>query len=102
MNPEEENRILIADACNQLAKSDKGRDALFYLHAWFRDSGLRLDQKNKDLVRFLVDMAWHSHPGTVLECILDQLDSLPDTEVVLTMGIKDTISNQSVPWKTMF
>lgn len=52
------------EAAQQLAKSEKGRDALHHLTQWMDESGLSLDQTNQIAVFILLCGLFGSFPGT--------------------------------------
>lgn len=73
--PTDSHRIL--EAAQQLARSEKGRNALTVLQAWFDADGCALDASNQACVRTLLDGAWGSLPGTTREFIHEALEQIP-------------------------
>jgi hypothetical protein len=60
-------------AAQQLAKSDKGRDALRRVLDWLEASGLSLDGQNQQAILLLLEWAWEGKAGTVREVMHEAL-----------------------------
>lgn len=63
------------EAAQQLAKSDKGRNALTALLDWLNADGLGLDAFNKRAVFTLLNGAFGPFPGGAREAMEDALDA---------------------------
>jgi hypothetical protein len=69
----------INEAVNQLAKSDKGRNAMQHIYNWLTESGLSLDRQNQACALLLLEAAWGRFPGTVRDAIRDVIDPPTDS-----------------------
>lgn len=64
----------LTEAAEQLARSERGRDALRRLRDWMEEGEvLGLDQNNQDAVLTLLCGAWDGLPGSAREAIHDAL-----------------------------
>lgn len=55
----------IKEAVAQLNRSEKGRDAMAHLRAWFDSSACSLDTANQDAVFTLLELTWNGHVGWI-------------------------------------
>jgi hypothetical protein len=69
MGKYERQTLEATEAIEQLAKSEAGRDALFYIQAWLDDTGLMLDSINQASCVQLLMLAWHGSASTVGDTI---------------------------------
>lgn len=60
-------------AAQQLAKSDKGRDALRRVLEWLEAGGLSLDGQNQQAILLLLEHAWGGKAGTVRDVMHEAL-----------------------------
>ena len=64
----------LIDCANHLAKSAKGRSALIHILAWLDDTGLALDEVNKEAAMTLLMGAFGRYPGTARDAMRDALE----------------------------
>jgi predicted component of type VI protein secretion system len=61
-------------AARQLARTDRGRNAMRRLLEWLDDDGLALDAPNKEAILTLLAGAWGSYAMTARDEMRDALD----------------------------
>lgn len=63
----------LSHEARQLAKSEKGQDALRRVVDWLENSGLSLDHRNQEAILALLDAAWNGYAGTVRDVMHEAL-----------------------------
>jgi hypothetical protein len=63
----------VLEAVEQLAKSEKGLNAIRHLLAWLEGDGLSLDSNNQIAVFTLLAGAWNGFPGSAREFMREYL-----------------------------
>jgi hypothetical protein len=63
MSNEELAQLTINNAAEALAKTDAGKDALFYLRCWMNDTGTQLTGLDQVQALFLMQAYWGAFPG---------------------------------------